>query len=313
MRQQIKHTLAMTFRGLFSQYKKNRVLAAWETTSLALANRRGTSPIVAPGGPDVSLTSWGRRIETVYSTIESIGRGTVKPSRVELWLGEKEAARALPVPLRRLVDRGLTVSYVQDEGPHTKYYPYVASREDFERPMVTADDDIFYPVDWLERLVQAHAARPELIHAYRAKCVRLEGGTLTPSKRWGMCGSTQPHACHLATGVSGVIYPPSFLRHLKQAGTEFRSCSPRDDDLWLHVQALRSGHRVAQLGPNPQHFVGRLWTQGEALYRFNVRRGGTDAVLPKAYGEREIAVLREADLQRCAQCRVCGTAPPRAS
>ena len=49
------------------------VRLAW----LSVINRFMRAPITQPGGPVVSLTSYGKRIHTVHFTIESIGRGRV--------------------------------------------------------------------------------------------------------------------------------------------------------------------------------------------------------------------------------------------
>ena len=42
---------------------------------LSLLNRFGRAPMIRPGGPIVSLTTYGKRSKTVHLTIESIGRG----------------------------------------------------------------------------------------------------------------------------------------------------------------------------------------------------------------------------------------------
>ena len=103
----------------------------------------------------MSLTTFGPRIAIAYLAIEAIGRGILKPSRLMLWLDAREQGRALPPSLLRLAERGLEIRYCEDIGPHKKYYPFVASQRSFERPLVTADDDVIYPRDWLRELMQA--------------------------------------------------------------------------------------------------------------------------------------------------------------
>lgn len=49
---------------------------------LLVRNRRSVDPIVGTGAANVSLTSYGKRISTVWQTIETIGAGTVKPHRL---------------------------------------------------------------------------------------------------------------------------------------------------------------------------------------------------------------------------------------
>src|ERR1700691_1503154 len=109
-------------------------------------------PVTAPGGPVVSMTSYGRRIRTAYLAIESIAWGDVRPSRLILWLDDHTAFNNPPATIRCLMKRGLEVKLCEDYGPHKKYYPYLQSLETFESPLVTADDDILYPTYWLKHL-----------------------------------------------------------------------------------------------------------------------------------------------------------------
>ena len=128
-----------------------RVWVRW----LSLINRYGRSQVCQPPGPVVSLTTHGDRVATVHLTIESIGRGELRPSRIILWLDEAATFSNLPPALRRLQKRGLEVKLCKNYGPHTKYYPYVESEKAMTQPMVTADDDILYLPFWLKKLVEA--------------------------------------------------------------------------------------------------------------------------------------------------------------
>jgi hypothetical protein len=121
-----------------------------------LINKFGRKPVNEPGGPVVSLTTYGKRIEKVYFTVESIARGVVRPSRLILWIDEETLLINLPATIRRLQRRGLEILLCKDFGPHKKYYPYVQSQQTFDTPLVTADDDMFYPRDWLKQLAGAN-------------------------------------------------------------------------------------------------------------------------------------------------------------
>src|ERR1700736_1159595 len=76
---------------------------------LALRNKTAQNPAVAPSGPVVSVTTYGKRIESAYLALESIADGSVLPSRMILWLDESEKLKNLPHSLRRLEDRGLEI------------------------------------------------------------------------------------------------------------------------------------------------------------------------------------------------------------
>ena len=267
---------------------------------LALKRRNETSSerVVDPSGPVVSLTTYGPRIDTVYLTIESIARGRRKPSRLILWLDDERRFLDLPEPLRRLQRRGLEVALAENHGPHTKYFPYVASQAQHAVPLVTADDDIVYPRWWLQRLCDAHAVWPDQICCYRAHVVAIDGPpadpVIRPYREWPPCQSREPQWWHFATGVSGVIYPPRFLDALHAQGTGFQICCPKADDIWLHAMALRAGFRVRQLGRLPRYFEGLPGTHDQGLVHFNSFSGGNDQQVAATYAAADLHKMAQA-------------------
>lgn len=213
---------------------------------LRAVNRWATSSIVGDGDANVSLTSYGRRIDTVWKTIETIGAGTLKPRRIILWLDDPAVLADLPGSLRRLCARGLEVRACHDYGPHKKYFPYVCEIYPDEpgRTLVTADDDVFYPPNWLDELLAAH--RPDEVTAFRAR-IRSDG----PYRTWPVCTTTEPSEQVFATGVSGVAYPPRLLEVLRNRGDQFTDICPRADDFWLHFAAVATGVPIRQVRDAP--------------------------------------------------------------
>ncbi|HET7792090.1 MAG TPA: hypothetical protein VFL64_01790 [Rhizobacter sp.] len=242
----------------------------------------------------VSLTTHGVRIGRVHRTLESIGRGRVRPQRMILWLGLGERERPLPRELQRLRARGLEVRYAQDCGPHTKYFPYVCSEPKHHMPMVTADDDNWYPDFWLDRLCRAHAAQPELVHCYRARRIQLQDNALAPYATWPFVEDDLPAPTVFATGVSGVIYPPALLDALRDTGTAFQSCCPKADDLWLHATTFRNGFVARQLAPKAVDFETLPSTQSIALWHQNLLQSNNDPQAAATYTESDLSRLRAA-------------------
>jgi len=258
---------------------------------LILRNRRSSAPVVSPGGPVVSLTTYGQRLSSVHLAIESIAAGSLLPSRLILWLDDPAALERQTAGLRRLVDRGLEVRLAENYGPHTKYFPYLLAENGFSAPLVTADDDLLYPRWWLEGLVRAHREYPGAINCYRAHQVHTSGGALAPYRNWNPCHSTEPSFSHFATGVSGCIYPPAFLPYIKRAGDAFLTLCPKADDVWLHVNALRSGFKVRQIRTRPLRFPFVPGTQGSGLYHGNVLLSQNDDHIRSTYTPSDIELL----------------------
>ena len=254
-------------------------------------NRLLSTRVAGGGGPDVSLTTYGKRIQTVYLTIESIARGRLQAGRIVLWLDDRTLFERLPKSLERLRKRGLDVRLARNYGPHTKYYPYIDSMERFDRPLATADDDILYPRNWLADLVSAAWRAPGAVVCHRAHVVGFCGRGIAPYASWKACRTAAASLRHFATGVSGVLYPPTLLAKLKMAGLGFETCCPKADDVWLHVQAVRNGVKVAQVANRPRHFLMTLGTQGVALAPGNWNGGGNDHQIRTTYTTEDIGML----------------------
>lgn len=260
-------------------------------------NLDSRAPLLSPDGPVVSLTTYEKRWHSVHYTIESIGCGRLRPSRLVLWIAPSVLQAGTPQPLQRLLARGLEIRTCEDLGPHKKYYPQVREGPAV-RELVTADDDVLYLVDWLETLVEAAARRPAFIHAHRAHVMSFgPDGDFLPYAQWPACRSTAPSPLHFTTGVGGVLYPLAMQDALRGAGDGFRDCCPRADDIWLNAVAWRAGIQVCQT----RHFSPLLFevpgTRTHGLARENVQNGGNDRQLHMTYTADERARLRALALQ----------------
>jgi hypothetical protein len=254
-------------------------------------NLHSRESLLSPDGPVVSLTTYEPRWHSVYYTIESIGCGQVRPSRLVLWIAPSVLQLGTPQTLQRLMTRGLEICTCEDTGPHKKYYPQVRDGPAL-RSLVTADDDVLYWADWLDTLVRAAARRPDFIHAHRAHVMSFgSDGNFLPYAQWPACRSTAPSALHFTTGVGGVLYPRSMQEALRQAGDGFRECCPRADDIWLNAVAWRSGIQVCQTRMFAPLLFEVPGTRTHGLARENVQSGGNDRQLQVTYTAEERARL----------------------
>lgn len=236
---------------------------------LKLVNLWSRQAITGDCDVDVSLTTYGVRTRRVWRAIETIGRGTVLPRSVVLWHEDRAIVDNPPRSLRRLQRRGLQIKHCPDYGPHKKYFPHIMEQAP-KRPLVTADDDVFYPRSWLVNLVAAHHANE--VTAYRS---RIMGDG--PYDSWPLCTSTKPSDSLLATGVSGVMYPPRVLIALRERGDRFMQVCPRADDLWLHYAAVATGVPTRQVS----EIAAKWWPvrpKERGLWHQNLVMGGNDAV-----------------------------------
>jgi len=256
--------------------------------------------VTGDAGVVVSLTSYGHRLRTVHLAIESIARDTTRPGRFILWVSDSGFLEDLPAPLRRLQRRGLEILPCPDYGPHKKQFVYASTAAPHDRALVVCDDDAIYPKGWLAGLVDAHAMHPDLVLAYRAHELRVDGDVILPYASWPAAPSGEASFAIMGTGVGGVLNPPKLLDALNEAGEEFLQLAPRADDVWVHFVSVRAGIRTMQV-PSPWRDYPQIpGTQKGTLYGKNVRDGGNDAQVQGTYGVAEI--------RRIAQSATSGTA-----
>lgn len=283
----LRARLSQRARRVLRRAVQPRILRA-----LSLRNIVSNEPVVGADGPVVSLTTYGPRWDCVFYAIESVGAGSLKPSRIVLWVDRSLHCNGLPDSLQRLVSRGLEVRGTNDLRSHTKYLPYVCSQP-LDQPLVTIDDDVLYPQHWLQDLLLGWRRAPHAITCFRAHRIGLDhAGNFTPYRDWLPCKSVRPSALNFFTGVSGVLYPPAAQEALKRGGDEFLNCCPRADDVWLNLVALRNDIPARQVLPVPQEFYSVPGTKNSGLANTNVWGGGNDMQLAASYRDADRLALQ---------------------
>jgi len=259
---------------------------------LSCRNWLSRRPVVDPASDvDVSMTTYGQRTGSVFQTIESIGRGRVRPRQLYLWVEEAVAADP-PPPLARLLRRGLQIRATEDCGPFKKFYPYVTGEWDGQVSLVTADDDVVYPRWWLADLVSTHARHPSDAVAYRAHRMQVEGTRIAPYSSWPR--QTEPAASFatFGTGVSGILYPPSAVAALAAAGDDFTRTCARADDVWIHRTLVAAGIRERLVPGRDGDFPWLPRSQEVALWGVNLVNGRNDSYIAALYDPALVELIR---------------------
>lgn len=250
----------------------------------------------------VSLTSYGKNKNRLApKAIVSLMRQSIKPDFIVLWLGYGERPG---FALRLLRILGLRIMYTEDVGPFTKIVP---SLKEFPYDIiVTADDDIIYPRDWLVKLVDLHKINRNKIITHRAHRITLnERGGVNPYEQWDKCINPGSHLAvynAFPTGVGGVLYPPGSLHGRVLDSDEFCRITPKNDDIWLWAMANINRHYFKGEAPyivvengysNELKYVdlNRELNSSDTLGSQNVRSGGNDVQMRRVV--EEISGLRE--------------------
>lgn len=189
----------------------------------------------------VSLTSVGKRIQSVSTTIESIMRGSIKPNRIVLWLDKTPESADLPVALLNQMNRGLEIYYTDENiRSYTKLIPSLKKYPDAH--IITIDDDVIYNNNLIENLLREAKKSPNNIIANRVHQILLDKqGRPLPYNNWlweKTLNAISPR--NFLTGVGGVLYPPHCLDSEVFNKNVFCDICKYADDIWFFAMALKN-------------------------------------------------------------------------
>lgn len=219
----------------------------------------------------VSLTTHSYRINDVYLAIESIMQGTMLPNRIILWISDERKNVPLPITLQNQIKRGLEVRYCRDIRSYTKLVP--ALKEFPESAIITIDDDIIYPIDMLEHLVNAYNQTHDCICAHWVHTTPkdlLEN--YTSLLNWPTVKEpVEDSPLLFYEGFGGVLYPPNSLDAEVFNEDVFLNICKYADDVWFNAMSLKKGTKVRYAHPRPGliQLIGNPEVQGIALRNVN--------------------------------------------
>ncbi len=234
----------------------------------------------------ISLTSYGKRINKVYLTIESIfAQKGVQIKSITLWLSSQDIEpNKLPSTLLRLKKRGLKIRFVDENIKSYKkiYYEYIERKLDIDALIVTADDDVFYPQDWLKQLFDGFESTEKIVTCFRGHYITTSSvNTFNHYADWSSVFNRSINGLSklkslLPTGVGGVLYPIASLNGLDDDTNLVLEACPNADDIWLKLLCLKNGYGSKRVSKNNPHFIPVLSFKMKGLELYNVRQGGND-------------------------------------
>lgn len=192
----------------------------------------------------VSLTSYEERFDDLVISLYSLLNQTIKPDRIILWLSDEfEGVNDLPYEITRFIKNGLEIRFVKDIKSYTK--AVYAFKEFPNAIVVTADDDIYYPKNWLEKLYHSYITHPQDIQVHRAHRVKLKEGVIAPYESWDKhIEEESARYDNFLTGVGGVLYPPGCFSKEVLREDIFLKEAPTADDIWFWVMALINNRKI---------------------------------------------------------------------
>lgn len=222
----------------------------------------------------VSLTTFGWRYNFVFFTIESILSQTIKPAKIYLWIYKNDKPFILSKwILARQKKRGLVIIYVDRDVRSYKKLSFILSEKNISfSHVVTADDDVFYPNNWLSGFVK-HPDVSSSVLCYRGRVItfKLDGEKLASYKDWPLASESDNFENNiLPTGVSGICYPIAALDGRIADFEKIEALCPYADDIWYKLLTTSNGYRSVILKGKDNHYPPVITSLTKGLEKLNV-------------------------------------------
>lgn len=221
----------------------------------------------------VSLTSYSSRLYNVHLTIESLLNQTLKPNKIILWLNEPYTIENIPLILKKQIKRGLIIEFVEDFRSYDKLIHSLIKHP--KDTIITCDDDVIYPYDFVERLVIEHIKDRKSIFFYQgARMTFDKNNNLLPYSLWDENSCTEEDSVfHFPYGNCGILYPPNSLHKEVLNIKSFIELSPYADDIWFRAMSILNDTpcKKVKLEINPyKKMIAIGSSQNITLWHYNV-------------------------------------------
>ena len=234
------------------------------------------------------MTTYPGRFKSALTAIETISNQSKKPYALVINIAEEDwrAAQLDFIRQAKFAFKGwVIVEPCVNLKPANKIIPTAQKHGD--NVIITFDDDVVYPRNRAEELLNKHK---EYLHnpiAYRTRMVKFHNKDVTPYGSWHISyGDEVPNKLNFPTSVSGSLYPANFFPDSFFDVDKYIKLSHNNDDIWTYFHVLLKGSSFVKGGTEivPPGVPG---SQESALWKSNVSKGGNDAIisrLEKEYG-----------------------------
>lgn len=183
----------------------------------------------------VSLTSFPPRFANIQLTLKSLLLQSQKPDRIIVYLGSDSSREQFTNEMLELEQYGVEyhIDGVRNLKSHKKYF--YAMQEFPDDVVVTADDDVYYPSNWLSGLLKSYKKFPKAVSARRVHLMKKNREELALYNYWeDQCRRVKlPSFSLIATGCSGILYPPHCFKPETFDEATFKELCFDADDIWL--------------------------------------------------------------------------------
>ena len=240
----------------------------------------------------VSMTTFPPRFAKIGMVIKSLLCQDLKPDKIVIYLDGKTTYMDLTEEMKCFEKYGVEYRFHNEIllKCHSKYF--FAMQEFPDAIIVTTDDDVIVPPDWLSSLMHTHQKYPQAVCSRRVHMMRYNEKGFLPYNHWfdQWRGEKNPSYLLLATGVGGVLYPPHCLSPEAFDEKRIQELALNADDIWLKCWEVMSGIPVVWAVNNEVSLSETEAKHEIALSNSNVNNSQNDIILNRVLGYYHLSV-----------------------
>lgn len=224
----------------------------------------------------VSMATYEKRFAVLHVAIRSIIVGAVKPEKIIVWMKESDLAR-MPSRLKKLEKYSVEFRCVEQD---MKSYNKIAFTEKLNESniLVTADDDLIYPKNWLAKLIEAFEKEDkDILIGHRGVRIEIDSrGKPAKYVTWKEAPKGLKSHLVVVTSGAGILFPKNTIKAEYFNFEIINAICPTADDLWIYAIFRANGFTFRSLSTNSNKIVVVNKSQSESLWSENVLNGKND-------------------------------------
>ena len=230
-------------QNAYSNYTGSKCKETFKLTKNMLSdfiNTRFNKPDLSNKKVVVSFTTWKQRDMYVEEMLTCFQQQTLKPYKIICWIAKDEYEGKIPDTLQKCLDKKLLseIRWVDKNIYGHKRYEIFKDPEFENCYIATIDDDLYYPINHLENLLEISVKHPDCVCSYFSRTVNYVHGfrKLEPFENTNIKNE-------IYSGLS--LYPPHVfpIESFKYEDLRNKYCL-KCDDSWINAWLKKKNIKV---------------------------------------------------------------------
>jgi len=195
----------------------------------------------------ISLTSFPKRFKTLNLTLITLINQSVMPYKVVLWIYKKDY-KYLPKNILNLQNKVFLIKKLdKDIKSYKKLIPAILNFP--KKFILTADDDVYYPYKWSEKIFNSYDSSKKEIIGHRGHLINFNKyHKIQPYQKWKHNIKYKFSNKNIfLTGVGGILYPPNSFHKDYNKDKIYTKICDNADDIWFHFMARLKNYKFKVL------------------------------------------------------------------